>query len=96
MVALQKKYNRIKRRGGHKKAIPAIARMILISLYNILKKKEEFNPSDYDDVMNPRKKAKKVSEQDEIRILESLGYNINQTTRTITPASLPVVFLPTT
>ena len=91
-----RKYNRIKRRRGHKKAILAIARMILISAYNVLKKKEEFHPSDYDDVMNPTKKAKKVSEQDAIRTLESLGYTIDQITRTITPVSSPVVLHPTT
>lgn len=90
-----RKYNRIRRRRGHKKAVLAIARMILISVYNILKKKEEFKPSDYEDVMNPSKKAKKVSEHDAIRVLESLGYNIDQITRTITPVSSPVV-LPTT
>ena len=67
-----RKYNRIRRRRGHKKAVLAIARMILNSVYNILKKKEEFKPYDYEDVMNPSKKAKKVSEQDAIRILESL------------------------
>ena len=91
-----RKYNRIRRRRGHKKAVLAIARMILISVYNILKKKEEFKPSDYEDVMNPSKKAKKVSEHDAIRILESLGYNIDQVTRTITPVSSPVVFPTTT
>ena len=91
-----RKYNRIRRRRGHKKAVLAIARMILISVYNILKKKEEFKPSDYEDVMNPSKKAKKVSEHDAIRVLESLGYNIDQITRTITPVSSPVVFPTTT
>ena len=91
-----RKYNRIKRRRGHKKAILAIARMILISAYNVLKKKEAFHPTDYEDVMNPNKKAKKVSEQDAIRTLESLGYNIDQITRTITPVSSPVVLHLTT
>lgn len=91
-----RKYNRIRRRRGHKKAVLAIARMILISVYNILKKKEEFKPSDYEDVMNPSKKAKKVSEHDAIRVLENLGYNIDQITRTITPVSSPVVFPTTT
>ena len=91
-----RKYNRIKRRRGHKKAILAIARMMLISAYNVLKKKEAFHPTDYEDVMNPNKKAKKVSEQDAIRTLESLGYNIDQITRTITPVSSPVVLHLTT
>lgn len=91
-----KKYKPIKRRRGHKKAILAIARMILISVYYILRKKEPFLPSDYDDVMNPTKKAKKVSEHDAIRTLESLGYTIDQICKTITPVSPPVVLHPTT
>ena len=41
------KYNRIKKRRGHKKAIIATARMILISIYHMTKTGENFNPSDY-------------------------------------------------
>lgn len=76
--------------------ILAIARMILISVYNILKKNEVFHPTDYEDVMNPNKREKKVSEQDAIRTLKSLGYTIDQITRTITRVSSPIVLHPTT
>jgi hypothetical protein len=34
------RYNAIKKRRGHKKAIIAIARMLLTAIYNILKKNE--------------------------------------------------------
>lgn len=40
---IRNRYIRIKKRRGHKKAIIAIARMLLTALYNILKKKEAYN-----------------------------------------------------
>ncbi|WP_219565816.1 transposase [Thermoanaerobacterium thermosaccharolyticum] len=40
------KYYRIKKRRGHKRAIIAIARMMLTCLYHMLLKKEPFNPVD--------------------------------------------------
>lgn len=40
------KYERIKKRRGHKKAIIAIARMMLVTIYHILLTGETFNPSD--------------------------------------------------
>lgn len=41
------KYDRIKKRRGHKRAIVAIARMMLTCVYHMLKKDEDFNPCDY-------------------------------------------------
>lgn len=41
------KYDRIKKRRGHKRAIVAIARMILTCVYHMLKKDEDFNPCDF-------------------------------------------------
>lgn len=41
------KYLKIKKRRGHKKAIIAIARMLLTSIYHMLLTGESFNPSDY-------------------------------------------------
>ena len=40
------KYDRIKKRRGHKRAIISIARMILTCLYHMFLKKEAFQPSD--------------------------------------------------
>lgn len=48
-----RKYIAIKKRRGHKKAIIAIARMMLVAIYHMLKTGETFNPSDYDSFMNP-------------------------------------------
>ena len=44
---IRNRYLRIKRRRGHKKAIIAIARMLLTAIYNILKKKEPYNADLY-------------------------------------------------
>lgn len=52
------KYNRLKKRRGHKKAIIAIARMMLIAIYHIIKDNAEFKPIDYEEVVNPSSKPK--------------------------------------
>jgi transposase len=44
---IRNRYLRLKKRRGHKKAIIAIARMLLTALYNILKKKEPYNADLY-------------------------------------------------
>jgi transposase len=51
------KYQRIKKRRGHKKAIIAIARMMLVAIYHIIRDDEDFKPIDYDEVVHPVKKA---------------------------------------
>ncbi len=53
------KYSRIKRRRGHKKAIIAIARMMLVCIYHMILTGEKFNPSDYESFKNPRPKKEK-------------------------------------
>lgn len=66
-----RKYYVIRKRRGHKKAIIAIARMILVSIYHMLLKMESFNPSDYDDFMNPKPRK-------EITVEKALNYLIAQ------------------
>jgi len=44
---IRNRYLRLRKRRGHKKAIIAIARMLLTALYNMLKKKETYNPDLY-------------------------------------------------
>ncbi len=55
------KYQRIKKRRGHKKAIIAIARMMLIAIYHIIRDDINFKPVDYDEVVHPVKKVAKIS-----------------------------------
>lgn len=49
-----RKYSNIKKQRGHKKAIIAIARMMLISVYHMILTGEEFNSCDYEPFMNPK------------------------------------------
>ncbi|WP_445659525.1 IS110 family transposase [Aeribacillus sp. FSL M8-0254] len=44
---IRNRYLKLKKRRGHKRAIIAIARMLLTAIYNILKKKEPYNPNLY-------------------------------------------------
>ena len=75
------KYNRLKKRRGHKKAIIAIARMILVSIYHILSTGETFNPYDFDELTNPifkdQSSSSSLNEENAIKYLKSLGYSIN-------------------
>ena len=54
------KYNRIAKRRGRKKAIIAIVRMMLTSIYHMLKDGTIWNPCDYEDVVHPKKPEKVV------------------------------------
>ena len=48
------KYSKIKKRRGHKKAIIAIARKLLVACYHILRTGETYNPCDYESITNPK------------------------------------------
>lgn len=54
------KYARIAKRRGKKKAIIAVARMLLVAIYNIILKNEPFKPTDYEKVLHPSAKKKVV------------------------------------
>ena len=71
------KYGRIKKRRGHKKAIIAIARMMLICIYHMVIKKESFNPTDYSELMDPHFNQHKVilNDKNVFAYLESQGYD---------------------
>ena len=71
------KYNQIRKRRGHKKAIIAIARMMMVCIYHIVSEKKPFNPSDYVELMNPKPIQDKVILNDEsvFTYLESQGYD---------------------
>ncbi len=73
------KYDRIKKRRGHKRAIIAVARMMLTCIYHMFLKKEVFNPTetDYSDI--PEDLYKKHREQyikNAIKLLEKEGCTI--------------------
>jgi transposase len=76
------KYQRLKARRGHKKAIIAIARMMLTCIYHMLQTGEAFNPSDYDELKNPKPRRTPVL-TDEIAIahLAAHGYDVSALTK---------------
>lgn len=70
------KYNKIKKRRGHKKAILAIARMMLTCIYKMFQTGEIFNPVDinYSDISNEILEAKREQIIDNaINTLSKLG-----------------------
>jgi len=71
------KYQRIKKRRGHKKAIIAIARMMLVCIYHMLKTGEVFKPSDYEEFQNPAPKRVVLNETNAFEFLRQQGYDIS-------------------
>jgi transposase len=71
------KYAKIKKRRGHKKAIIAIARMILTSIYHMVKNGECFNPSDYEELQNPVPKVLRLTEAIALDYLSEQGYDVS-------------------
>jgi len=71
------RYDQIKKRRGHKKAIIAIAHMLLNCIYHILDKNEPF---DYDlykiDSKIKQTYAPQITEEMAVRYLQTLGYQI--------------------
>jgi len=74
------KYNRLARRRGKKRAIIAIARMMVVCLYHMIKDKKSFSPSDYDELVNPctPKQPKVVlNDANVFAYLQEQGYDIS-------------------
>lgn len=72
------KYNNIKKRRGHKKAIIAIARKLLVAIYHMILTGEIFNPSDYEEATNPKpSNNKNISKEEALVALQNLGYDIS-------------------
>ena len=67
------RYISLKKRRGHKKAIIAIARMLLTAIYNILKKNEPYNPDLYRNGDKPPQQ-REVSVEQAVFILQRQGY----------------------
>lgn len=72
------KYNRIKKRRGHKKAIIAIARMILVNIYHILSTGEVSSPCDMEQIINPKPVKKVMTIQNAIEFLQSQGFDTSK------------------
>lgn len=70
---IRSRYLNLKKRRGHKKAIIAIARMLLTAIYNILKKNEPYNPELYRNGDRPPV-HREVSVEEAVFILQRQGY----------------------
>lgn len=81
------KYEDLKRKKGHKKAIIAIARMIVVCIYNILNNQEPFNKDIYSELNKKRFNSnqrnnnqnvenKTLKEAEAVSLLLSLGYTV--------------------
>jgi len=70
---VKNRYQAIKKRRGHKKAIIAVARMMLTAIFNILKKNEPFNAELYHKSNKPPIQREVTVEQ-AIFILQRQGY----------------------
>ena len=71
------KYGRVKKRCGHKKAIIAIARMMIVCIYHMVSEEKPFNPIDYEELMSPKNQIERVilNENNVFAYLESLVYD---------------------
>ena len=70
------KYERIMKRRGKKRAVIAIARMMLTAIYAMISTGEVFNPSDlqkYDMPEELKKKQTVTAAKDAVKLLVSLG-----------------------
>jgi transposase len=76
---VKNRYQAIKKRRGHKKAIIAIARMLLTAIYNILKKNEPYNAELYRQSDKPPVQREVTVEQ-AIYILQRRGYLVTTST----------------
>jgi transposase len=71
------RYESIKKRRGHKRAIIAIARMLLVCVYNMLIKNESFNNSIYEEyLIRDTKSQTNISKM--IIFLQSQGFVVSQ------------------
>ena len=77
---IRNRYLSIKKRRGHKKAIIAIARMLLTAIYNILIKNEPYKAELYAHSYDTAQEHRAVSVEEAIFILQRQGY-------LVTPAS---------
>ena len=70
---VRRRYLALKKRRGHKKAIIAIARMLLTAIYNMFKKNEPYNPELYRIPDRPPA-HRMVSLEEAIYIIQRQGY----------------------
>ena len=71
------KYQKLKKRRGHKRAIIAIARMLITCIYHMIKNGEVFNPSDYQELRTPAIRKQVITDETAIAFLAAQGYDVS-------------------
>ncbi|MDR1621628.1 MAG: transposase, partial [Synergistaceae bacterium] len=72
---IKHRYTMLKKRRGHKKAVIAICRRLLISIYAILKKKEPYDPSHYRS-FGVAPVNRPITPDQAIELVHRLGYTV--------------------
>lgn len=72
---IRNRYLRLRKRRGHKKAIIAIARMLLTALYHMLKEKVNYNSDLYRDA-NAVPDSREITVEQAIKMVQLQGYKI--------------------
>ena len=67
------KYETLKKRRGHKKAIIAIARKMLVAIYHMIRDDADFHPVDYEDIIQNTRKTKGLNLNSVIAFLKEQG-----------------------
>jgi len=67
------KYETLKKRCGHKKAIIAIARKMLVAIYHMIRDDADFLPVDHEDILQNTKKTKGLNLNNVIAFLKGQG-----------------------
>ena len=67
------KYETLKKRRGHKKAIIAIARKMLVAIYHMIRDDADFLPADHEDTIQNTKKTKGLNLNNVIAFLKEQG-----------------------
>lgn len=72
---IRNRYLQLKRRRGHKRAIIAIARMLLAAIYHILKNREPYNP-DFYKKSDVRPGTREITVEQAILLAKAQGYEV--------------------
>jgi transposase len=85
------KFQKIKKRRGHKRAVIAIARMMLTCIHRLIDTGEVFNPTDLHDTIAPAAPKKVVlTEKSAFEFLAAQGYDVSAFVKAFSSDSLSV------
>lgn len=85
----RRKYERIKKRRGHKKALIAIARKMMVSLFHMLKENKPFDPVDHEKITIKKPKKPKYTIEDTLAFLKNSGFDTSDLEKQINSTIAP-------